>query len=404
MLFTYKAVDRDGKTVTGKYEAVEQRQVVAYLKAQHMTPFSIGNGLSAEGLASKLPQKKPKAKDMSIFCEQFCALIRAGVTILDALKLLLNQLTDKSLKNGVQQAIIAVNEGETLADALGRTPAFDETFISLVRAGEASGSLDKSLERMAAQYEKDAEVAAAIKKALSYPIIVLIIAVVVVVFMLIYIVPSFMNMFADIGIEMPKITLMVVAASDWLIAHWILVLLIVLVLVIAAVTFAKSATGKKFFAFLSLKIPGVNNFVIKSNSSKIARTLATLLTAGMTVIEALVILESTLSNYYYKEAIKEIRDDVLNGQPMSRKFLANDKLFPQMLSHMVSVGEDTGDITSMLNRTADYYDLEVQTATESMMSMIQPAIIIFLVGIVGVILAAVLSPMVVMYSELGDAL
>lgn len=404
MLFTYKAIDRDGKTVTGKYEAMEQKQVVAYLKAQHMTPVSIGNGLTAEGLAAKLPQKKTKAKDMSIFCEQFCALIRAGVTILDAMKLLLNQLNDKSLKNGVQQAIIAVNEGETLADALGRTPAFDETFISLVRAGEASGSLDKSLERMAAQYEKDAEVAAAVKKALSYPIIVLIVAVVVVVFMLIYIVPSFMEMFADIGIEMPKITLMVVAASDWLVANWVLVLLIILALVIAFVTFMNSATGKKFFSLMSLKIPGVNNFVIKSNASKIARTLSTLLTAGMTVIEALVILESTLSNYYYKEAIKEIRDDVLNGQQMSNKFMKNEQLFPQMLSHMVAVGEDTGDITSMLNRTADYYDLEVQTATESMMSMIQPAIIIFLVGIVGVILAAVLSPMVAMYSELGDAL
>ena len=197
---------------------------------------------------------------------------------------------------------------------------------------------------------------------------------------------------------------MVVAASDWVIANWMLLLIIVIALAAGIIAAVKSATGQKAIAWCALRIPGVNNFTIKSNSSKIARTLSTLLTAGMTVIEALVILESTLSNYYYKEAVKAIREDVLNGQPMSRKFLQREDLFPQMLAHMVAVGEDTGDITSMLNRTADYYDLEVQTATESMMSMIQPAIIMFLTGIVGTLLAAVLSPMVVMYSQLGDSI
>ena len=403
MLFAYKAVDRDGNMVTGTYEAAERAHVASYLKAQRMTPIEIGNGRS--DVSSILPKRKPKAKDLSMFCEQFCALLRAGVTIIDALKLLLEQTKDKALRDAIQTAIVGVNEGESLANSMARDKvAFDETLTSLVRAGEASGSLDKSLERMGQQYKKDAEIAATIKKAMVYPIIVLIVALAVIIFMLMWIVPQFMKMFSEVGIDMPKITLMVVAASDWLLENYILALLIVIGVVGAIIAFFKSRVGKKFASKMALKLPGIKNFTIKSNASKIARTLSTLLTAGMTVVEALAILESTLQNYYYKEAIKEIREDVLTGQPMSRKFIENNTMFPAMLSHMVAVGEDTGDITSMLLRTADYYDLEVQTATDTLMSMIQPATILMLVGVVGVVLAAVLAPMVSLYSQLGDAL
>ena len=200
MLFSYKAIDQDGQIKKGKLDATDKNAVIAHIKAQRMQPMEVRMGGSSD-FAAMLPRKKTSAKDMSMFCEQFCALIRAGVTIVDALKLLNNQLEDRSLKEGVQGTIMGVNEGETLGDSMARTGVFDETFISLVRAGEASGSLDKSLERMSEQYEKDAAIAAAIKKALSYPIVVLVIAVIVVIFMLVYIVPAFMNMFADIGIE-----------------------------------------------------------------------------------------------------------------------------------------------------------------------------------------------------------
>ena len=403
MLFTYKAVDKDGKMVVGTYDTAEKAQVVAYIKAQRMIPVEISNGRNTN-IADMLPRGKTKAKDLSMFCEQFCALIRAGVAILDALKLLLEQMKDKNLKDGIQQTIVGVNSGEALADAMSKAPVFDATFVNLVRAGEASGSLDKSLERMGNQYKKDAEINAAIKKAMVYPIIVLVVALAVVIFMLVYIVPSFMAMFSDIGIEMPKITLAVVAASNWLMKNYLIVILIVVALIVSIIAFCKSEKGKITISWLALRIPGVNNFVIKSSASKIARTLSTLLTAGMTVVEALAILEATLGNYYYKKAIREIREEVLNGQPMSRKFIENTQLFPSMLSHMIAVGEDTGDITAMLLRTADYYDLEVETATETMMSMIQPMIIVFLTGIVGVLLASVLSPMVSLYGQLGDSL
>ena len=308
------------------------------------------------------------------------------------------------LRESIQVTIQGVNEGESLATAMGKGKAFDDTLVSLIRAGEASGSLDASLERMGEQYKKDAEIAAAIKKAMSYPLIVLVVAVAVIIVMLVWVVPKFMNMFADVGIDMPGITLAVMAASDWMIARWYIVVGGIIAFVAGLMAFMKSPTGKKVVSKITLTLPGINNFVIKNSASKIARTLSTLLTAGMSVIEALVILESTLSNYYYQQAIRDVREDVLNGQPMSRKFLENTKLFPSMLSHMIAVGEDTGDITSMLTRTADYYDLEVKTATDSMMSMMQPMIIMLLTGVVGVLLAAVLAPMLALYTQLGDSL
>lgn len=403
LLFTYKAISKDGELITGVYEASEKSQVITYIKSQRMTPVKIDSG-KRTNLLDMLPKKKTAAKDMSIFCEQFCALLRAGVTILDALRLLLNQTKDKALKEGIQITIVGINEGNSLADSMSKSKAFDETLVSLVRAGEASGSLETSLERMGEQYKKDAEIVAAIKKATSYPIIVLIIAVIVVVFMLLYIVPSFMNMFKEVGIEMPKITMAVVAASDWLKKNYLIAILIIGIVIAAIVSFAKSNIGKKILSKMALSVPGINNFTIKTNASKIARTLSTLLTSGMPVVKAMSILESTLKNYYYKQAIAEVKKDVLNGQPISNKFMENDKLFPPMLSHMISVGEDTGDMASMLTRTSDYYDMEVETATQTMMSMLQPMVIILLTGIVAIILAAVLSPMVSLYSQLGDAL
>lgn len=406
MVFSYKALDKSGAQVTGTREAADKGQVIAYLKAQHMTPISIKEGVSALNKELTLVQSKPKAKDLSMFCEQFCSLLRAGVTIMDALRLLGGQQKKSSMLYGaIQTTISSVNEGETLGNAMAKSPkCFDSTLVNLVRAGEASGSLDKSLERMSVQYKKDAELAATVKKAMSYPIIVMIVAIIVVIAMLVFVVPRFMKMFADIGIEMPALTMAMVGASNWLVENWKMVLLIVIGVGIAFFLFVKSKFGHKVFSKLAITIPVVKMLTINTHAAKIARTLSTLLTAGMTVIEALTILESTVNNYYYKEAIKAVREDVLTGRPMNRKFQEMPNLFPTMLTHMITVGEDTGDISAMLNRTADYYELEVETATQTLTSMIQPAVILFLACTVGVVLAAVLMPMVTMYQELGDAL
>ena len=405
MFFSYKAIDPEGRMVNGTMEAEEARQVIASLRAQHMTPVTVSKGAATDINNLKLGSGKPKAKDLSMFCEQFCSLLRAGVTIIDALKMLQEQTKQATLKDGIRETIAGISGGRALGDAMSDSPkAFDDTFVNLVRAGEASGSLDVSLERMGTQYKKDAEINAAIKKALVYPIIVLIVSVIVVIFMLVKVVPSFMDMFNDLEIDMPKLTLAVVAASEWMQTHITVMLLILIAIVVSIVLFKRSETGKKFFSWISLHMPGVGNFVIKSNASKIARTLSTLLSAGMTLPQALEILQKTVSNYYIKNAIKEVLDDVMVGRPMSEKFSEYPNLFPPMLIHMIHVGEDTGDMSSMLTRTADYFDLEVETATQTMMTAMQPMIILVLAGVVGVLIAAVMGPMISLYTNLGDSL
>ena len=406
MQYSYQAIDEKGTMRKGKYDAADKNSVINYLKAQHWTPISVELGQSAE-LASTFAflDKKPKVDDLSMFCEQFCSLLRAGITVLETLQMLGDQTANAALQKGIMQAITGINEGESLAVAMSRSPkAFDETLISLVRAGEASGSLDTSLERMAVQYKKDAHIKASIKKAVSYPIIVLVVAAIVVVFMLLVVVPNFMDMFDDIGIEMPKITLMVVAASEWVTQYWYILLIIIAAIVTGFVLFKRSEIGHKTFSWLALHIPGVSQFVIKSNAARIARTLSTLLAAGMSIIEAVEILKNTMTNYYYYETMNEIKKDILTGRQMSAKMKENPDIFPNMLIHMISVGEDTGDTTSMLVRTADYYDLEVDGAVGAMMDMLSPMIMLLLAGIVGVLIASVLMPMVTLYSELGDAL
>lgn len=407
MQFNYTAIDQNGKQKKGKHEAGEKAQTIAYLKAQHWTPVSVTPATAASGISESLSflQKKPSVDDMSMFCEQFCSLLRAGITVIEALRMLAEQTKNAVLQKGILQTVTGINEGESLGVAMARSPkAFDKTLINLIRAGEASGSLDMSLERMANQYKKDAHIKASVKKAITYPIIVLVVAVAVVIFMLVVVVPNFMKMFDDIGIDMPKITLMVVAASEWMQEFWYIVLGVIVGAIVAFVIFKKSPTGHKFFSRVTLMIPGVKEFVIKSNASKIARSLSTLLAAGMSVIEALEILKTTMNNYFYQDAIDKVLQDVLSGRQISTKMREFPDLFPSMLVHMIAVGEDTGDTTAMLTRTADYYDLEVETATETMMTMMQPMIILLLAGIVGVLIAAVMAPMVTLYSQLGDSI
>lgn len=406
MQYSYQYIDEKGELKRAKYDAADKNTVINYIKAQHWTPVSVELGKSAElGTTFAFMDKKPKVDDLSMFCEQFCSLLRAGITVLETLQMLGEQTANATLQKGIMQTITGINEGESLAAAMSRSPkAFDETLISLVRAGEASGSLDVSMERMAIQYKKDAHIKAAVKKAVSYPIIVLVVAIIVVIFMLLVVVPNFMDMFDDIGIEMPKITLMVVAASEWVTQYWYILLIIVVAIVSGFMLFKRSETGHKTFSWIALHVPGVNQFVIKSNAARIARTLSTLLAAGMSIIEAVEILKNTMTNYYYERAMNDIKKDILTGRQMSAKMKENPDLFPNMLIHMMTVGEDTGDTTSMLVRTADYYDLEVDSAVGTMMDMLSPMILLLLAGIVGVLIAAVLMPMVTLYSELGDAL
>ncbi len=400
--FQYKALDQRGNQTKGTIDAESVEMARQILRNQGLTPVEV----KAESLLTKdwSFDKAPSRKDLSMFCKQFASLMRAGVNITDTLEMLSSTVSNKLLQKAIKGTRTAVQKGETLGDAMKQYPqCFDSMMINMVEAGEASGSLDESFERVALQIDKSDKIASAIKGALIYPIIVLIVAVIVIIVLLVLVVPSFMNMFSDMDMEMPKITTAVVKLSDFVKGNIFLILVIIAGLIIGIKLFRKSSFGSNLLATAAIKLPAIGNFTIKSQSSKFARTLSSMQAAGITLNKALDITAGVVTNLKFKEATIKARDLVMTGVPLAQALQEQD-VFPTMLTHMVAIGEDTGDLPGMLEKTADYYDEQTQAATDALMQVMSPATIILLLVVVGPILAAVLAPMLTLYTGLGDNL
>lgn len=402
--YKYSAVDKTGKIINGTIEADNEQRAAEQLKKEGKMPTEIRE----QGIMDKdinmadLFKKKIPVRDMSIFCRQFVSMHRAGVTILETMRMLTEQTENVRLKNGLQEVYLGVQKGESLAASMMKCPdVFPKLLIHMVSAGEASGSLDIAFERMAVQFEKSAKIQGLVKKTMVYPIMVLIVAVVVVIVMLTYIVPTFMDMFADMEIDMPGITLAVVAASDWLKANWPIALGIAVVLFFAGRWFIRTETGEIMIAKIAIKVPLFADLTVKQNAAKFARNLSTMLAAGISMPDAVEIVSDTMSNRYFTTAMKEARSDVMQGIPLSQP-IERCGLFPPMVHHMVRIGEETGNIESMLDTLADYYEEEVEVATQSLMAALEPIMIIGLAAICMVIIGAVMAPMASMYTGLDN--
>ncbi|MBQ8188811.1 MAG: type II secretion system F family protein [Lachnospiraceae bacterium] len=403
--FSYVAVDSKGKQVKGSIDADNQMKASDQLKRDGLTIIEI----KEQGLMDKdinlggLFKKKVSIRDLSLFCRQFVSLHRAGVTIIESMRMLTEQTENPTLRGAMQEVSANVQKGETLANSMrAREDVFPPLLAHMVAAGEASGSLDIAFERMAVQFEQSAKINAMIKKAMVYPIMVLVVAVVVVIVMLTFVVPTFMEMFADMDIEMPKITLMVVAASEYMQKNWIIIVAIIIGIVVFISYFKKTPTGRGIIDKALMKMPLFGDLTVKSSSAKFARNLSTMLAAGIAMPEALQIVGDTMNNVYYEECMKNARNDVMQGVPVSTP-LEKSGLFPPMVYHMVRIGEETGNTEDMLDTLAGYYEEEVEMATQSLMAALEPLIIIILAAVCGTIIGAVIAPMGAMYEGL-DAL
>lgn len=400
--FSYTAIDATGKDRKGSIEAETKERVRDMLKADGLLILTVSEQNRMTQDMDLNAGGKPKARDMSIFCRQFVSIVSAGVTIIDALEMLTEQTENKQLKKAIQEAKLAIEKGESLADAMRlNREVFSDIFITMIEAGEASGSLEISFSRMADQFENDAHLKALIKKASVYPTVVAIVAVAVVIGMLTFVIPIFQQMFADLGTELPAITQVVVNMSKFMQKSWYIVISVIVLLVVLSRAFRKTDAGKRFFGKVSMKLPLFGKLAVKTASSRLARTLSTLLAAGLPLIEALDITANVMTNIYFKEAIQEAKEDVTMGTTLSEP-LRRGKLFPALVCHMLKIGEESGNIESMLDKLADYYDEEVEVATQSLMAALEPAIIIFLSVVIGTIIIAILMPMAQMYSGLEN--
>ena len=399
--FSYTAMTPDGKKKTGKVEAKSKEVAVANLKSEGLTVTKIeaGGGGGLKGVFSF--GGKVKTRDFAIFCRQFTSIVRAGVSIVDAFQMLADQTQNSTLKNAVEQVHSDISKGDTLATAMKkRGGVFPNMLTNMVEAGEASGSLDIAFERMSIQFEKDAKLESAVKKAMIYPIVLIVVMIGVIAAMMLFVIPRFVGMFDEIGGELPAVTKALMGVSDFFVHYWWLMIIIVVAIVAGYKTFYATQNGKEIIDRIKLRIPVFGGIQIKSACAKLGRTLCTLLGAGVPMVDALDITARSMDNEMYRKAMKDAKDQVTRGVALSRP-LKTSGLFPPMVIHMVSIGEETGNIEQMLENVAGYYEDDVQAATESMMALMEPAIIIVMAGVVGFLVIAMLSPMFSLYESLS---
>ena len=397
--FSYTAVSSSGKRESGTIDANDVAAARELLKEKGLVALE----LNAAGAAGQkdAPKRfslggggKTKLKTLQVFSRQMATLIEAGVNVVTALTVLGEQTEDPKFAEVVYKLRADVEGGDLLSEAMSKHPGiFSRMYISLVEAGEASGSLDIVLDRVAYQIEKQAQLRRRVKGAMMYPLIVLTFAVFVLVALLIFLVPVFEGIFADLGGELPLPTKIVVAASDALRAYWFIIFPVAIAGVIGVRRYMKTPTGKRQWHKIGLAAPmGIGPIVAKVAVARFSRTLSTLVSSGVDIIRALEIAGETSGNVIVEEATHDIRARIRQGERLAAPMTAA-AVFPPMVSHMVDVGEETGELDTMLGKIADFYEDEVDASISTLTSVIEPVMMILVGAMVGLIIMAMYLPM-----------
>ena len=399
-VFNYKVVDKDGKNKKGTIEAPNRDGAEKKLKSDGYSIMSLTE--QNNPFSGGLIKKKVKSRDLGVFCKQFSAVIKAGVTIISALELMGDQIENPTLKRAVMDAKTYVEKGGTLADALRvNSDVFPPIMINMVAAGELSGNLEVCLDRLVEHFEKDNALSSKIKGAMVYPIVVFIVMIIVVIVVMIAVIPNFTSMFEDMGTKLHLATRMMVAASNFIIHKWYILIIVVAAIVFGCKAFKKSSVGEQFFSNIAIKAPVFGNLTIKSACSRFARTMSTLMASGISMIDAVEQVAKMMDNKIIRDGLMDAKTQVAKGIPLSKP-LKDMEVLPPMLSAMTKIGEETGDIEEMLSKVADYYDEEVEAATNKLTAAMEPLIMVVLACIVGMIVAAVYGPIMSMYDAMDQ--
>jgi type IV pilus assembly protein PilC len=401
--FAYSAISIDGLESVGEIHAPDLEAAREQLRIRGLLAHSLRELPSAgeEGLRTAF--KKIKPRSMQVFSRQFATMIEAGLNIVAALVILEEQTDDRYLADVISELRADVEGGLLLSQAMARHPkVFDELYVSMVQAGEASGLLDQVLDRVADQIEKATKIKRRVKGAMVYPTVVFTFATLVLIAMLMFIVPIFAKIFTSLNGQLPLLTRLVLDASGVLRHQWYIVFPLVGFLVWGALRYKKTDSGRQLWDRFKLRIPlRIGETVLKVTMARLLRTLATLVAAGVDIIRALEIAGSTAGNWLVEEAMKEARIKVQEGIPIAQP-LTDDPLFPPMVSQMVRIGEETGELEQMLSKVADFYEDEVDSTIASLMSIIEPIMMIGVGFMVGIIIVAMYLPMFKMMQLIGN--
>lgn len=402
--FTYKVRDTSGKMILSSMEAESARQVRDALREKNLFIVSIEEpkrGLNAEIKIPGLGDGAPGLKTVALFSRQLATMINAGLPLVQALAIMQRQVDHKGLQRILKDVRTDVEGGLPLSDAFAKHPkTFNRLYLNLVRAAEVSGTLDSVLDRIAVFQEKDLALRGKIKSAMTYPAVVMVFALGITYFLLTTIVPQFASILDQLGGELPIITQGLIAVSNFLQTKtWILVIVGVIVF-FAYRAYYRTDKGRHQIDAIKLKIPVFGNLISKSALASFSRTLGLLLKSGVNIVESLEITRGTANNAIVEDAINNAKLAVQRGEQISGP-LAASKVFPPMVVSMVAIGEETGALDAMLDKVADFYDREVDEAVDQLTAALEPMMIVFLGGIVGLIVAGMFLPMFSIIGQLS---
>jgi type IV pilus assembly protein PilC len=392
--YAYNAINSDGLELKGEIHAPDVEAAREQLRVR---------GLLAQGL-NELPAsgeegvrtvfKKIKPKSIQIFSRQFATMIEAGLSVVGALSILEEQTDDKYLAAIVKELRADVEGGLLLSEAMSRHPkVFSRLYIAMVEAGEAAGILDEVLDRVAYQIEKETQIKRRVKGAMIYPTMVLAFATCVLTAMLMFLVPVFVKIFADLGGDLPTLTQWVVNASNLLRSKWYIIFPVAIALALTLRKLKKTEKGRQVWDRIKLGLPmKIGSVVLKVTMARFSRTLSTLVASGVDIIKSLEITGTTSGNWVVEEALADVRVRVHEGVPIAQPLLENP-VFPPMVSQMVKIGEETGELEKMLSKIADFYEDEVDSAVQALTSIVEPIMMIGVGLMVGVIIISMYLPM-----------
>jgi type IV pilus assembly protein PilC len=400
MKYTYTAIDKSGKRVSGAIEAATEANAHDSLRNRNLKILKLQKESSVSLAKLGLGSKKVKLKDMMIFTRQLSTMINAGVPLVRSLNTLQSQTENPTLKKHIGEVCKDVEGGMSFADALEKHPAiFGQIYVNMVRAGEAGGILDDILKKLAVQQEKDAHIRAKFKGAMTYPIILLSITFIVFMGLMIFVMPRLGTIIKELAgpnAELPMMTKVLLGISGFLVHQWYILLAVAVIGVFFLRKAIATPEGRRKKDQLFMKIPIINQVIKKVAIARFARIFASLMSAGVNVVDSITITSKALNNAVIEEELIEASKAVVNGQQLSVP-LANSKVLPPIVSQMMAVGEETGQTDEILVKIADFYEEEVDTVVESLSSILEPIMIVVMGAMIGVIAASVIGPI----SKLG---
>jgi type IV pilus assembly protein PilC len=390
--FAYVVKDKTGKTHTGSLETESRNSLIEQLWKQEFVIISIDERQAGKGSVLKVGQPRVKSDQLVIFSRQLATMVDSGIPIVSALEVLGDQMDDKGFQATMKKLRDDVESGSSLSEATGRHPRiFSDFFTNMIRAGESSGRLDEILDRVASYIEKADALQRKVKASLFYPAFVSLLALAITAFLVVFVVPKFKEIFNSLGGQLPLPTMLLLGLSDIMRKYFVLEVVGIVLLVVAFRVYISTPGGRMWFDQLTLHLPIVGKLMQKVVIARFARTLATLVKSGVPILSSLEIVAKTAGNKIVERAVLKARSSIKEGENIADP-LASSKVFPAMVTRMISVGEKTGELEKMLSKIADFYENEVDAAVTALTSLIEPLVIAILGVVIGGIVIALFMP------------